>query len=82
MNNWHLEVMAELHRERLLDAMRQIRLEQTAQKGNASHPRRYARAMVAVSLWMITFGERLQKRYAGPWTEAQPAQPKFSTNSR
>jgi len=82
MNNWHLEVMAELHRKRLVDVMRQIRLEQEAQKGNAFHPGRYARAMVAVSLWMIAFGEQLHRRYAGPWTEVRPAQPGFSINSR
>ncbi len=82
MNNWHLEVMAELHRKQILGAMRQIRLEQEAQKGNSFQPGRFARGMVSVSLWMIAFGEQLHKRYAGPWTEVQPTRHNFSANSR
>ena len=82
MDQWSLEIMAELHRKRLVQSMDEIRLEQEAERANPFHPGRFARTMVFVSLWMIAFGEQLHKRYAGPWSEARATQPRLSTEAR
>ncbi len=82
MDNWNFEVMAELRREELINVMRQIRLEQEAERGSFSYPGRFAHAMAAIGLWMIAFGERLHKRYAEPWSEVLPIQHGFSTGQR
>jgi hypothetical protein len=82
MDNWNFEVMAELRREELISVMRQIRLEQEAEKGSFSHPGRFARAMAAIGLWMIAFGQKLCQRYAEPWPEVHPVLHSFSTGQR
>lgn len=68
MNHWHLESIAELHRQEILLEMNKIRLEKEVTR--FLQPGQFARTMVSVGSWMVAFGERLQARYAGPWSEA------------
>jgi len=69
MNHWLSETVAETKREEVSRVMREIRLEEEAEKGSADYPGRFERMMISLGLWMVTFGERLQKRYTRPQNE-------------
>jgi hypothetical protein len=79
MESLQLEVMAEERRQQLMLTMRQVRLEAEA---TASRAGLYAQAMLALSQWMIVFGERLRRRYDRAWAETHPVQRHLSMGQR
>jgi len=66
MNHWQNEYMAEYDRQRILDEMEQIRLEQQAIKSRVYHPGAFERTMFNFANWMISTGKQLRKRYEVP----------------
>lgn len=69
MDNWHNELMAEYHRhqrQRMLEAVEQIRLERLALKSRVYRPGLFARTMYNFANWMISTGKQLRKRYQVP----------------
>jgi hypothetical protein len=67
MNSWPDELMAECHRQRIREEVKQIYLERSALKARRRYrPRLFERAMFIVGNWMILIGTRLCKRYEIP----------------
>jgi len=69
MDNWHHELMTEYHRhhrQRMLEAVEQIRLERLALKSRVYRPGLFARTMYNFANWMISTGKQLRKRYQVP----------------
>ena len=74
--NHHLdEFNAEYNRQRILNEVEQIRLEQFALKSRVYTPGRFGRAMFNFANWMIATGKRLRARYEIP-TAAHKRQPR------
>jgi len=66
MNHWQIKDMAETHRQRLIEEMEQIRLEDLALESRVYRPRFFARTMFNFANWMISTGKQLRKRYEIP----------------
>ena len=66
MNHWHNEFMAEFQRQKILEEMEQIRLEQLALQSRVSRPGLFGRTMFNLANWMISTGNRLRRRYEVP----------------
>lgn len=67
MNNWQIEFMAEYHRQRIVEEVRQIRLEELALKSRRRYrPRFFEQTMFNLANWMIFTGKQLRKRYEVP----------------
>ena len=63
MNNWQIEYTAAYNRQRVLEEVKQIRLENLALEARASCPTRFERTMLTFANWMISKGKQLRKRY-------------------
>lgn len=63
MNSWPNELMAEYHRQRILQEVEQIRLEKLAQKSRMDRPGFFERMMFNVANRMISTGKQLRERY-------------------
>lgn len=63
MNSWPNELMAECHRLRIMEEVKQIRLEKLALKSRVDRPGIFGRAMFNVGNWMISAGQELRKRH-------------------
>ncbi len=63
MNNWHDEYMAEFNRQRIVNEITQIRLEQAALRSRIYRPGLFERTMYNFANWMISTGKQLRKRY-------------------
>ena len=68
MNYWQDEKTAEYNRQRILDEVKQIRLEKLALKSRVYRPGLFARTMFIFANWMISSGKQLRKRYEVPST--------------
>ena len=68
MNHYLDEQNAEYSRQRILDEIKQIRLEQLALKSRPYKPGRFALIMFNFANWMIATGKQLRKRYEIPAT--------------
>ena len=66
MNHWQDEIHAEYNRQRILDEVKQIRLEKLARTSRVYHPGMVARTMFSFANWMISTGKQLRKRYEVP----------------
>ena len=66
MNNWHDELMAEYHRQEILNQVEQIRLEKIAVSSRVYRPGLFERTMFNFANWMISTGKQLRKRYEVP----------------
>ena len=66
MNSWPNESMAECHRRRILEEVKQIHLERRALKSRVYRPRAFGRVMFNFGNWMISTGKLLRKRYEIP----------------
>ena len=66
MNHWQIKDMAETHRQRLIEEIEQIRLEDLAMESQVYRPRFFARTMFTFANWMISTGKQLRKRYEIP----------------
>jgi hypothetical protein len=64
MNSWPNELMAESHRQRILQEAEQIRLEEIAQNAGRDRPGLFERMMFSTANWMVSTGKQLHKRYA------------------
>lgn len=63
MNSWPNELMAESHRQRILQEVEQIRLEEIAQNAGREHPGLFERMVFSAANWMISTGKQLHKHY-------------------
>jgi hypothetical protein len=59
----NIEILAEEGRRDLRREIEQIRLEREAQNAKPRKPGWIERMMHALSVWMVTTGERLHRRY-------------------
>jgi hypothetical protein len=66
MNNWHVEFMAELDRQHILEQAEGIRLESLATRSRVYRPGLFERTMFHFANWMISAGSQLRKRYEVP----------------
>lgn len=66
MNHWHVEFMAEDHRQEILKEVEHIRLEKLALQSRVYRPGLFARTMFSFANWMISAGKQLRKRYEIP----------------
>lgn len=66
MNSWPNELLAECHRQRIREEVRQIYLERSARKSRLYRPGLFERTMFNVGNWMISIGKRLCKHYEVP----------------
>ena len=66
MNNWHLETMAEQHRQQILAEAEQIHLERITLRSRVYRPRFFAQTMFHFANWMIATGKQLRQRYEVP----------------
>lgn len=66
MNSWQNELMAETHRQRIAEEIKQIHLEHSALKSRVYRPRWFERTMFNFANWMISTGKQLRKRYEVP----------------
>ena len=66
MNHWHDEYNAEYQRQRILNEVEHIRLENIAIRSRVYRPRFFARTMFNFANWMISTGKNLRKRYEIP----------------
>jgi len=66
MNHFQDEFDAEYNRQRILNEVKQIRLEQLALKSRPYKPGRFERTMFNFANWMISTGKQLRKRYEVP----------------
>lgn len=66
MNPWNDEKTAEYNRQRILDEVKQIRLERIALKSRVYRPGLFERTMFNFANWMISTGKKLRKRYEVP----------------
>ena len=55
--------MAEYHRQRILDEVKQIRLEKLALSSRVYRPGLFERTMFKLANWMISTGKHLRQRY-------------------
>lgn len=65
MNTWPDELVAEYHRQRILDEIVQIRLEKLAQKSRVDRLHFLRRVMFSLGNWMISLGGQLRDHYGG-----------------
>lgn len=70
MNSWPNESMAECHRRRILEEVKQIHLENLALKSRVYRPLVFGRAIFNFGNWLISTGKQLRKRYEIPDQEA------------
>jgi hypothetical protein len=63
MNSWPNELMAESHRQRILQEAEQIRLEKLVQNAGRDRPGFFERMMFHLANWMIATGKQLHKHY-------------------
>ncbi len=68
MDNWHSDLMAEHHRQRILDEIEQIQLEKLVLQASVYRPGLFERIMFNFANWMISTGSQLRKRYEIPTT--------------
>ena len=68
MDNWHSDLMAEHHRQRILDEINHIQLEKIAFQSRLYRPGLFERIMFNFANWMISTGSQLRKRYEIPTT--------------
>ena len=66
MNHYQDELTAEYNRQRILEDISQIRLEQRAAKAHVRGPGLFTRTMHIFSTWMISTGKQLHQRYELP----------------
>lgn len=66
MNNWHLETMAEYHRQQILAEAEHIHLEKITLQSRVYRPRFFAQTIFRFANWMISTGKQLRKRYEVP----------------
>lgn len=66
MNNWHIEFLAEYHRQQILEDVEQIRLERLAVRSRVYRPGMFERTMFNFANWMISTGKQLRRRYEVP----------------
>lgn len=66
MNNWHIEFLAEYHRQQILEDVEQIRLERLAVRSRVYRPGMFERIMFNFANWMISTGKQLRRRYEVP----------------
>ncbi len=66
MNNWQTEILAEAHRQQLLEESEQVRMEQQALSIRPYRSTLYSRTMFNFANWMISAGKELRKRYEVP----------------
>ncbi len=66
MNSWPNEFMAECHRQRIREEVKQIYLERSSLKCHVYRPRFFERTMFHLGNWMISIGKQLCKRYEVP----------------
>jgi hypothetical protein len=69
MNHYLDEQNAEYNRQRIIDDMKQIRLEELALRSRPYKPGRFTRIMFNFANWMIAAGRQLRKRYDIPVTD-------------
>lgn len=69
MDNLFSEINAELKRQRIIEEMNGIRLEEEAVKGE--HP--LSGNLVSLGEWLIALGEKLRKPHSYPGAEARSA---------
>ena len=66
MSHWQDELNAKYNRQRILDEVEQIRLENLALKSRVYHPGMFGRTMFNFANWMISTGKQLRRRYEIP----------------
>jgi hypothetical protein len=66
MNTFLDEQTAEYNRQRILDDVKQIRLERLALSSQTYRPGIFERTMFRFANWMIATGKHLRKRYEIP----------------
>jgi len=66
MNTFLDEQTAEYNRQRILDEVKQIRLEKLALGSQIYHPGMFEQTMFRLANWMISTGKRLRRRYEIP----------------
>ena len=66
MNTFLDEQTAEYNRQRILDEVKQIRLEKLALSSQIYRPGLFERTMFQLANWMIATGKHLRKRYEIP----------------
>jgi len=66
MNHFLDEHTAEYNRQRILDEVKQIRLEKMALGSQIYRPALFERTMFRLANWMISTGKHLRKRYEIP----------------
>jgi hypothetical protein len=66
MNNLYTEYIAEYNRQRILEEMEAIRLENMAIRYRVYRPGLFERTMFHFANWMISTGSQLRKRYEVP----------------
>ena len=74
MNHWQIDMMAEIQRQRILEEMKNIRLEEKAAATSRSyHPSLYERMMYRLANWLIAAGQQLRRRYEIPALRCNPS---------
>lgn len=63
MNNWPYEFAAEYHRQRIVEAVEQIRMERLAEKSHQGRPGVWGRTVLHLGDWLIATGRKLHQRY-------------------
>ena len=66
MNYFLDEKTAEYNRQRILDEVKQIRLEKLALDSQIYRPGPFERTMFGLANWMISTGKHLRQRYEIP----------------
>ena len=66
MNYWNDEKTAEYNRQRIVDEVKQIRLEKIALQARVHRTGLFERTMFNLANWMISTGKQLRKRYEVP----------------
>ena len=66
MNHFLYEHTAAYNRQRILDEVKQIRLEKLALGSQIYRPGLFERTMFRLANWMISTGKHLRKRYEIP----------------
>ena len=66
MKRSYVEFMAEYNRQRIVEEMKQIRLENLALRSRVYRPGLFGRTMLNFANWMISTGGQLRKRYEIP----------------
>lgn len=63
MNNWQIEYIAEYNRQRVMEEVKQIRLENRAREARGNYASRAQQILLAFTNWMISKSKQLQKHY-------------------